>query len=131
MSETGLPAVRLDKWLWAARFFKTRSQAATAVSGGKVHCNGERSKPGRLIKPGDCLRIRKGSEETTVLVQQLAERRVSAKLAQALYTETEQSKAARLLRQQQRKAQLLSMPVPRQRPNKRERRQLIEAKLNR
>jgi ribosome-associated heat shock protein Hsp15 len=87
--------VRLDKWLWTARFFKTRSLAATAVVGGRVHVNGERAKPSRQIRTDDVLEITRRTERWTVTVVELAERRGPASAAQSLYTETEESRAAR------------------------------------
>jgi ribosome-associated heat shock protein Hsp15 len=87
--------VRVDKWLWAARFFKTRSLAAAAVAGGRVHVNGERVKAAKLVHAGDVLEITKGTERWTVRVDELAERRGSAAAAQALYTETDDSREAR------------------------------------
>lgn len=91
-----MPAgVRLDKWLWAARFYKTRSLATQAVAGGKVQLNGERAKPARLVASGDTLRIRIGPFEHTVTVTALAERRGTARAAAALYRETAESARAR------------------------------------
>jgi len=87
--------VRIDKWLWAARFFKTRSQAAQAVTGGKVHVNEARVKPSRMVGVGDQLRIHKGPYEFVVSVQGIASRRKSAPEARLLYEETEQSMLAR------------------------------------
>ena len=87
--------VRLDKLLWAARFFTTRSLAATAVAGGRVHVNGERVKPSKPVHTDDLLEITKGPERWTVAVRQLADRRGSATVAQTLYTETDESRAAR------------------------------------
>jgi ribosome-associated heat shock protein Hsp15 len=90
-----MDGVRIDKWLWAARFFKTRSLAATAVLGGRVHVNGERVKASKLVHPHDVLEISKGTERWTVTVEQLADRRGSATVAQALYREAEESRTAR------------------------------------
>jgi ribosome-associated heat shock protein Hsp15 len=90
-----LASLRVDKWLWAARFFKTRSLAAEAVEGGKVHLNGARTKPAHIIRAGDELTIRRGPYETVVIVRALSEQRGPAAAAQALYEENEASKAAR------------------------------------
>lgn len=86
---------RLDKWLWAARFFKTRGLAAEAVDGGKVYLNGSRTKPAKLVKVGDTLRIRLGPYDWFVTVRAVTERRGSAKDAQLLYDETPEGRAAR------------------------------------
>jgi ribosome-associated heat shock protein Hsp15 len=86
---------RIDKWLWAARFFKTRSLAANAVESGKVLLHGERCKPARALKPGDELQVRTPSGQFTVLVIGLSDRRGSAPQAALLYQETEASKQAR------------------------------------
>jgi ribosome-associated heat shock protein Hsp15 len=90
-----MDGVRIDKWLWAARFFKTRSLAASAVLGGRVHVKGERVKASKLVHPGDILEISKGTERWIVTVEQLSDRRGSATTAQTLYSETEESRAAR------------------------------------
>jgi ribosome-associated heat shock protein Hsp15 len=87
--------VRIDKWLWAARFFKTRTLAANAVLGGRVHVNGERVKPSKLVHQNDRIEITKGGERWTLVVLALADRRRSAPEAQALYAETETSRAQR------------------------------------
>ncbi|HYD55223.1 MAG TPA: S4 domain-containing protein [Gemmatimonadaceae bacterium] len=87
--------VRIDKWLWAARFFKTRSLATDAVDGGKVELNGEGAKPSKLVKVGDEIRLRLGPYEHRLIVRGLAERRGPASVAQALYEETEESRRAR------------------------------------
>lgn len=87
--------VRLDKWLWAARFFKTRSLATEAVTGGKVEVNRERAKPAKAIKPGDEVRLRLGPYEHILIVRALADRRGPASVAQTLYEETEASRQAR------------------------------------
>lgn len=90
-----LDDLRIDKWLWAARFFKTRSLAADAVEGGKVHLNGARTKPAHPIRWGDELKIRRGPYETIVIVRGLSEQRGPAEHAQKLYEETDASQAAR------------------------------------
>ena len=87
--------VRIDKWLWAARFFKTRSLATDAVDGGKVDVNGTRVKPAKLVGPGDEVRVRVGSQLFVVTVLDTAERRGSADVARGLYEETADSRAAR------------------------------------
>ena len=86
---------RIDKWLWAARFYKTRSLATDGVSGGKIEINGEHVKPSKMVKTGDLVRIRIGPVEYLVIVKAIGERRGSAPAAQALYDETPESKALR------------------------------------
>lgn len=81
--------VRLDKWLWAARFFKTRALAKAAIEGGKVHCDGVRGKPSRQVQLGMSIKIRQGFAEKTVIVEGLSEQRGPAKVAETLYRETE------------------------------------------
>ena len=116
--------VRLDKWLWAARFFKTRSLAAEAVGGGKVHSNGQRVKPARIVLVGDVLRIKRGAMEMTVVVQAVSEHRRPAKEAAELYLETEESIKAR--ERQREEGQLMRSIYdnarPAGRPTKRDRR---------
>jgi ribosome-associated heat shock protein Hsp15 len=90
-----LEKVRIDKWLWAARFFKTRSLATEAVAGGKVEVNGERAKPAKTVHPGDEVRLRQGAFEYHLIVRGLGERRGSAGVAATLYEETEASRAQR------------------------------------
>jgi ribosome-associated heat shock protein Hsp15 len=90
IEETNEP-MRIDKWLWAARFFKTRSLAAEAVTGGKIDVNGARAKPSRIMRLGDKLSIRRGPYEWTVVVKGLAKLRGPAAEAQLLYEETEES----------------------------------------
>lgn len=87
--------IRLDKWLWAARFFKTRALAAEAVSGGKVEIDGARAKPSRIVRVGDRLTIRRGPYEWTIMVKQVARLRGPAPQAQLLYDETEASQLKR------------------------------------
>jgi ribosome-associated heat shock protein Hsp15 len=87
--------VRVDKWLWAARFYKTRSLASEAVAGGKVEVNGERAKPAKLLRPGDEIRCRQGPYEYVLVVRALAERRGPASAAALLYEERPESRTAR------------------------------------
>lgn len=116
--------VRIDKWLWAARFFKTRSLATDAVDGGKVRLNGERVKPARSVKSGDTLDIDNGSTEWEVEVLALSETRGSATVAQTLYAETAQSIARRQQKAEQRKLFQEPGEAIKGRPTKRDRRKL-------
>ena len=117
-------SVRIDKWLWAARFFKTRSMATDAVDGGKVRLNGERIKPARSVKIGDTLDIDNGPTEWEVLVRGLTDKRGSATIAQTLYSETEQSIARRQQNAEQRKFFREPGESIKGRPTKRDRRLL-------
>lgn len=117
--------VRIDKWLWAARFFKTRSMAAQAVSGGKVHVNGARIKPARIVQPGDELRIRRGELEFIVIIQDVSDKRRPAREAQLLYEETEDSLTQREnMRELKRLEATDRMYGPMKRPDKRDRRKI-------
>ncbi len=116
--------VRIDKWLWAARFFKTRSLATEAVSGGKVHLNGERTKPAKGIKIGDQLVIHKLETEFIVNILGLSEKRGPAKVAQTLYEETVDSISVREEQREARRLKLQQNPAPSRRPDKRARRQI-------
>jgi len=124
-------AVRLDKWLWAVRFFKTRGLAQQAIKGGKVEINGASPKASRLVRAGDRLEITRGEQRFTIVVDELGEKRVSAPLAQAMYTETD---ASRQRRQRQAEARRLAGGTgspPNRRPDKRERRQLRKIQRDR
>lgn len=121
MSDSG---VRIDKWLWAARFFKTRGLASEAIKGGKIAINGQRVKPSRDVKLGDELRIRQGYDEKTVIVRGLSERRGPATEAQQLYEETTASQAEREQRKQLHQMAAAQRPRGQGRPTKRERRQI-------
>jgi ribosome-associated heat shock protein Hsp15 len=117
-------SVRLDRWLWAARFFKTRALAAAAVAGGKVQVNGVRAKAAKQLRPGDAVRVRVAPFEWQVTVRALSERRGPPKAAQALYEETPEGRDARA-----RLAEQLKMaPAPtysgKGRPTKKERREM-------
>lgn len=124
-----MSSVRLDKWLWAARFFKTRALAKTAIEGGKVKLNGERTKPSKLLTAGETLSIRQGWDDKIVIVLALSEQRSSAPEAAQLYRETEASLAARAQRAAARKAHGTS-PGPAQRPTKKQRRQIHRFKAD-
>lgn len=115
--------VRLDKWLWAARFYKTRALAREAIEGGKVHCQGVRCKPSKEPKIGEQYEVRCGSETRTVIVQGLSAQRQNASLAAHLYEETAASLVAREQAAALRKANAYGM-LTEGRPNKKQRRQL-------
>lgn len=123
--ESATPQVRLDKWLWAARFFKTRSVAAEAIDGGKVHVNGERAKRSRIVRIGDRLEITRGREQFVVTVKDLSERRGPGSVAALLYEETEQSKQERKMASEQQRLNAMSSPGPDRRPTKQQRRKII------
>lgn len=120
--------VRLDKWLWAARFYKTRSLAKTAVEGGKVHLNAARVKAAKEVTVGDTLVITRGETVQTVVVEALAERRGSATVAATLYAETEESVEQREALAADRRMRRAGLSVPKMRPNKHDRRRLRELK---
>lgn len=120
--------VRLDKWLWAARFYKTRSIAKEMIEGGKVHYNGQRTKPSKIVEVGAKIKLRQGSDEKTVIIQAISQQRRSASEAQYLYLETQQSIIKRENIAQARKDGSLTMPHPDRRPDKKERRNLIKFK---
>jgi ribosome-associated heat shock protein Hsp15 len=115
--------VRVDKWLWAARFAKTRGLASEAVKGGRVEVNGQRVKPAKELRPGDRLVITSGPYRREITVLELAERRVSAKDAALLYSETPESIAAREQLQAERRL-AAPLPQPGGRPTKRDRRRM-------
>lgn len=117
--------VRIDKWLWAARFFRTRSLAREAIKGGKVQLDGARVKPGRTLSVGDRLSIRRGEDEFRVTVLDLGDRRLSAALAQEKYSEDEDSKMRREAAAEQRKLDYQARADRQRRPDKRQRRQII------
>ena len=120
--------VRLDKWLWAARFYKSRSLAKTAVDGGKVHLNDARVKAAKDVAIGDTLTITRGDSAETVVVTGIAERRGSATVAATLYEETSESINAREAIRAQRRMERAGLTVPKRRPSKRDRRRLREVK---
>ncbi len=119
-AETG--GVRLDHWLWAARFFKTRQLCSAAISGGKIRLNGKRTKPAKAVRLGDMLEIRRGPYTTIVVIEALSNKRGSATDAATLYTETEQSIAQRQALVAQLRVQAQAVQYDRGRPSKRDRR---------
>lgn len=120
--------VRLDKWLWAARFYKTRSIAKAMIEGGKVHYNGQHAKTSKEVEVGATIKLRQGSDEKEIIVTALSDQRRGAPEAQLLYQETEKSVKQREAIALARKANALSMPHPDRRPNKKERRELVKFK---
>lgn len=114
--------VRLDKWLWAARFFKTRALAKAAIEGGKVHYDGQRTKVSKIVTLGAKLTLRQGHDEKIVIVQELSEQRRGAPEAQLLYTETPESIKARMDKTEQRRVMRSFINLPEHKPNKKERR---------
>ena len=125
MNEKDDEKVRLDKWLWAARFYKTRALAKEAIEGGKVHCRGERCKPSKEPKVGEELTIRTGFDERTVVIRALSAVRRGAPEAQLLYEETAESRARREEAAALRKAGALGVETD-GRPSKKQRRQLFQ-----
>ncbi|MDC7805640.1 RNA-binding S4 domain-containing protein [Luteimonas sp BLCC-B24] len=121
-----LHTVRLDLWLWAARFFKTRALAKQAIDTGKVEVGGQRAKPARAIRIGDALRVARGEERFEIAVTGLSETRGPASVAQTLYSETEASRAARLARLADVRAARAGYQAPEHKPDKRARK-LIRA----
>lgn len=117
--------MRIDKWLWAARFFKTRALAREMVAGGKVHLQGHRVKPGRVVKAGDHLSITRGEEVFEITVNVATNRRGSANEAKQLFSEEEASSLRREQAAQQRRMEHPAQTAPPRRPDKRERRQII------
>ncbi|RLM10943.1 heat-shock protein [Gibbsiella quercinecans] len=122
-------AVRLDKWLWAARFYKTRALARDMIDGGKVHYNGQRGKPSKTVEPNAEIKLRQGNEERTVIVLAVSGQRRAANEAQQMYQETAASIANREKMALARKMNALTMPHPDRRPDKKERRDLIKFKF--
>lgn len=129
MKEKPVEAVRLDKWLWAARIYKTRALAREMIEGGKVHYNGQRSKPGKVVEPErDPAASPGGNDERTIVVKGITEQRRPASEAVALYEETAESIEKREKMALARKMNALTMPHPDRRPDKKERRDLMRFK---
>lgn len=125
MVEGGTESVRTDKWLWAARFYRTRTLASAAVTGGKVHVNGQRIKASRPLRIGDTLVINRNRMEVEIVVEGLSERRGPAPEAQQLYRETDESRQRREQAAGERRLHGGQSPAPAQRPDKRSRRKII------
>ncbi|MEY4588914.1 MAG: hypothetical protein RL497_990 [Pseudomonadota bacterium] len=121
---TAILSVRADKWLWAARFFKTRSLAKAAIEGGKIQVDGQRIKPSKELTLNMQLNIRQGLDEKTVLITGLSEQRGPATLAATLYAETTESAEKRLAQQEARRINQAAQPYMEGRPNKKQRRQI-------
>ncbi len=117
--------LRLDKWLWAARFFKTRSLAKAAIEGGKVRVDGQRAKPSKEIEVGAKLNVRQGWDDKTVVVTALSDQRRGAPEAALLYRETEASQASREAKAAERRAARTAVHHPEQRPTKKQRRDIL------
>ena len=123
-----LTSTRLDKWLWAARFYKTRAIAKTMIDGGKVFYNGQRTKSGKAVVIGDSIKVRQGYEEKEVIVIALADKRRDADFAQTLYQETPQSIETRTKNTIARKQGILLSPASESKPDKKQRRQIRQFK---
>jgi len=123
--DKSLNSMRLDKWLWAARFFKTRALATEAVNGGKVHRAGSRAKPSQAIQVGDELEITRGPYRYSIVVDGLMKQRGPASVATTLYTESDASLSARNKLSEQMRLHAAQTPSPDRRPDKRSRRRII------
>ena len=126
-----MTGIRMDKWLWAARFFKTRSLAARACELGRVQCHHQPVKPSREVRVGERLKITIGDNEFEVEVLLLSAIRGPASVAQTLYHETDASRELRLKRAAERKAMMSFTPSPESRPSKRDRRKIIQFRTGR
>ena len=131
MDDENQAGVRVDRWIWAARFFKTRSLATAATNAGHVDVNGEGAKPAKPVRPGDTVRVRAGRTTWVVVVRSLSEKRGSARIARGLYEETEESRAER-----ERQAELRRMAPPlgtelSGRPTKRDQRRIERLRRSR
>ena len=120
--------VRIDKWLWAARFYKTRAMATEAINGGHVHLNGQRIKPAREVSVGDKISITKVPYTFVIHVKALSVKRGSAAIAQTLYKETPASQLQREALRQQQRLHAANSPSPKKRPDKQQRRKIIRFK---
>jgi ribosome-associated heat shock protein Hsp15 len=124
--EQGIHSVRIDKWLWAARFFKTRAMAAKACDLGRIRTNEIEAKPARTVHVGDMLRVKNEGGEFHIEVLRLSEVRGPATVAQTMYRETDASKEQRQREAAEHKAMQQYAPIPERRPSKRDRRRIIQ-----
>lgn len=124
MSDKGNAKIRLDKWLWAARFFKTRALAKTAIEGGKVQYEGQRSKVSKIVELGATIKVRQGFDDKVVVVKELSDQRRGAPEAQLLYEETADSIKHRMDEAERRRKFKQANPLFDHKPNKKERRQM-------
>lgn len=120
--------VRLDKWLWAARFYKTRSIATDMINGGKVHYNGQRCKASKTVEVGAVVKLRQGYDEKVVVIDEVSAKRQNFTIAQTLYTETEESIKHREAENLARQQSVAFSPRPESKPDKKQRRTLINFK---
>jgi ribosome-associated heat shock protein Hsp15 len=120
--------VRLDKWLWAARFYKTRSIARDMVQGGKVHYNGQRTKPSKIVEVGAVVKLLQGVDEKVVTIEKILEKRQGAPIAQTLYQETQANIEKREANAIARKNNSFFAPHPDRKPDKKQRRELLKMK---
>lgn len=120
--------IRIDVWMWAARFYKTRSISRKAIQSGKVTYNGQKCKPGRIVEVGAVIRFRAGFDDKEVLVKELSKQRGSASIAQSLYEETPESFTKREKNQEARKLSAFHSPKPDHKPDKKQRRELLKIK---
>jgi len=130
-SNTAAETMRLDKWLWCARFFKTRSQAAAAIRSGKVKVDGNRPKSAKTITTGESLQVRRGPYEHHITVAALSQQRLGAAAAATLYSESQASVRERERLAAQLKSESAAQPRPKRRPTKRERREIMRFKKKR
>lgn len=121
--------VRLDKWLWAARFYKTRSLARSVIQSGKVTYNGQKCKPGKVVEVGATVKFPAGYDLKEVVVETISGQRQGAAIAQHLYKETDASIAQRESNQEARKLSAFHSPRPENKPDKKQRRELLKVKL--
>lgn len=123
-----ISAIRLDKWLWAARFFKTRSLAKEMIASGKVHYNGQRAKSSKNAEIGAIIKLRQGYDEKEIVITKLSDKRKGATEAQTLYQETEISIEKRSINAEARRLNILHNPAPNRKPDKKQRRTLLRFK---